>query len=77
MNNARRKVLKNIVDVIEDQVELLTSAHDDEEEYLDNIPENLQESQRYFDTEENVSDLESATESLNEAIEYIQSAIDR
>lgn len=77
MNNARRKILREIIDNLEAQNELLQSCAEEERDYLDNIPENLQESTKYANAEENVEDLDSAVESLNEAIESIQSAIDR
>lgn len=77
MNNARRKILREIIDNLEAQNELLQSCAEEEQDYLDNIPENLQESTKYANAEENVEDLDSAVESLNEAIESIQSAIDR
>lgn len=77
MNNARRKILREIIDNLEAQNELLQSCAEEEQDYLDNIPENLQESTKYANAEENVEDLDSAVESLNEAIDSIQSAIDR
>ena len=47
MNKARRKSIQDVAD----QLEALKSAHEEiqveDEEYRDNIPENLQESERY------------------------------
>lgn len=77
MNNARRQTLNKIIGALTEQAELLSAAAEEEEDYMDNMPENLQESQRYEDAEENVADLESASDYLNDAIESIQSAIDR
>ena len=77
MNNARRKILREIIDNLETQNASLQGCADEEQDYLDNIPENMQESAKYANAEENAEDLESAVESLNEAIESIQSAIDR
>lgn len=77
MNNIRRKKLKAVIA----QLEICSSALEviarEEEDYFDNMPEGIQESQRGDDAEENVSDLESAIESINEAIDQIGSAISR
>lgn len=77
MNKARRQTLNKIIGALTEQAELLSAAAEEEEDYMDNMPENLQGSQRYEDAEENVADLESASDYLNDAIESIQSAIDR
>lgn len=77
MNKARRQTLNKIIGALTEQAELLSAAAEEEEDYMDNMPENLQGSQRYEDAEENVADLKSASDYLNDAIESIQSAIDR
>ena len=42
---------------------------------MDNMPESLQESQRYCDMEEAVDNMDSAIDSLDDAIDYIEGVI--
>ena len=48
----------------------------EEEEYRDNIPENMQESERYEKADEACDNLSSAVDSLEEAISSIEAAIE-
>ena len=77
MNKTRRQTLSKIIDALTEQAELLSAAAEEEENYMDNMPETLQEPKRYEDAEENVASLEAANDSLSEAIDLIQEAIDR
>ena len=75
MNKVRRKNLQAIIDQLE---ELKGSLEDlqAEEEYRDNIPENMQESKRYEKADEACDNLSSAVDSLEEAISSIEAAIE-
>lgn len=75
MNKIRRKNLQAIIDQLE---ELKCSLEDlqTEEEYRDNIPENMQESERYEKADEACDNLSSAVDSLEEAISSIEAAIE-
>ena len=75
MNKVRRKNLQAIIDQLE---ELKGSLEDlqTEEEYRDNIPENMQESERYEKADEACDNLSSAVDSLEEAISSIEAAIE-
>ena len=75
MNKSRRQELKSIIQelqIIQDQDGLyaciisLESVKDEEEDYYDNIPENLQYSQRAEASEEAIGLLEEALDILNE-----------
>ena len=68
MNKARRKELEELYDIIYEAKDRLEMLHDEEEEYRDNIPENLQGSERYERAEEAVDALDSAMSSLEEAL---------
>ena len=74
MNQARRKVLKDIYIIIAEARDNLDAVYDEEEEYKNNIPENLQGSERYERAEAAVDALESAITSLEEALDYIEGA---
>lgn len=95
MNKMRRKELSGIIkslNVVIDKNNLysiineLDSIKDDEQNYYDNIPENLQYSQRAEDSEQAIDNLEEALDLLNELYnsdqfdkesELIQEAIDK
>jgi len=71
MNDNRRKQVKIIIKKIEDIINETETIHDDENEYLENIPENLQSSGRY-ETAENACDiLEEAASDLQEVIDKL------
>lgn len=46
MNNNRRNILEKAKTLIEQADELIQQARDEEEEYIENMPENLQESDK-------------------------------
>lgn len=75
MNKARRKELLDIIrglNTIQDKDDLyswintLDNIKDDEQDYYDNIPENLQYSQRAEDSEQAIEHMEEALYLLNE-----------
>lgn len=75
MNKERRTKIKQLADELKDVKTKLEYISQKEEQMLDNIPENLQETDRYIESEnaidvldEVVDDLESAIESLNEIV---------
>lgn len=74
MNNKRRKELDEIYDSIEDIKYKLESILADEENYRDNIPENLQGSERYETADEACDALSNAVDSVDEIFEYIEQA---
>lgn len=74
MNKVRRKELQELYDIISEARDRLEMLHEEEEEYKDNIPENLQGSERYEKAETAVDALDSAISSLDEALEYIEEA---
>lgn len=74
MNNSRRKELDKLCEQIEDIKYKLDIIREDEQTYLDNIPENLQSSERYETAEEAVDALENAVDEFDEIIEYIETA---
>ena len=76
MNNIRRKKLQEIDDricVIQSDIEWIK---DEEEEYKDNIPENLQGSERYEKAEDCVYRLDEAIEYLENVLDAIREAQD-
>ena len=74
MNRIRRKALNDIKDQIEMLRCTLEQLAEEEEEYRNNMPENLQGSERYEKADEACDSLNSALDSLDEAVEHIDEA---
>lgn len=74
MNKARRKALDEVISKIEEAKELLENLQAEEEEYRDNMPENLQGSERYEAADAAVDNMSSAVDALDEALSSIESA---
>jgi molecular chaperone GrpE (heat shock protein) len=74
MNKIRRKSLRDIIDQLEELKDALDTLKEEEEEYRDNIPENMQGSERYEIAEAACDNLDSAVDSLDEVISYIEEA---
>lgn len=82
MNNVRRKEIKEVVEriykvqsMIDDIKNDLECIKDEEDDYRDNIPENLQESDRYYSSEEASENLEDAIDELDTILGEIEDAI--
>lgn len=82
MNNARRKELNKAIDILNsfsekiyDAKDIVETCKDEEEEYRDSIPENLQGSDRYASSDEACDNLEQAYDYLEEVEEKINDII--
>lgn len=76
MNNTRRKELEKVADAITELKEQLDILKEEEEEYRDNMPENLQGSERYEKAETACDNLDSAVSSLEEALDSINESME-
>ncbi len=74
MNNQRRKKLEEIAGQLMDLQSDIEILRDEEQEVVDNMPENLQGSERYDIAEAAVDNLDSACSLIEELIDYINSA---
>lgn len=74
MNKARRKQLEEIIERIQGISEDLESIMSDEEEYRDNMPENLQGSERYEIAYNACYAMQDALDNLEEAISNVETA---
>ena len=74
MNKARRKELNRAVELLEEAKDIIEICKDEEMEYLENIPENLQNSEKYEMADSAVYALERACESVDEAIDSVEEA---
>jgi flagellar biosynthesis chaperone FliJ len=74
MNKARRKQLSEVSDKLNAIMEELQSIMDDEEEYRDNIPENLVNSERYEKADNACTEIQTAIDQLEDVIASVDSA---
>jgi len=75
MNKARREKLRAINDTIQNCMDDVEFLRDAEQEAMDNMPENMWDSERYEAMENAVGYLEDACTALDEAIQQIDNAI--
>ena len=75
MNKERRKQLRQWNEKIEALKSELENILMDEQEYYDNIPENLQCSSRAEDSESAIACLEEAIEIIGEVIDKVEEGI--
>lgn len=76
MNKARRKELSRAVELLEEAQSIIESCRDEEQEYMDNMPENLQESEKYYVAEEAVNNMDEAYDKIDEVINSVESAME-
>ena len=74
MNNKRRAEIQKASDLLTQAKDIVSSVRDEEEWALDNMPENLQGSERYTVMEEALDALNDAESSIEEACEYLDKA---
>lgn len=75
MNKERRARIQDIIDRLDCMKVEIEGIKDEEEEYRDNIPENLQGSERYEAADEAIESLEMAWDSVDTAISYLDEAM--
>lgn len=71
MNKVRREQLGRVCGRLRDSIEDLTLIRKDEEEAMDNVPENLQDTEITEKMEEAISNIDDAIECIEEAIQYL------
>lgn len=68
MNKERRGQIQKAINLMTDAKDILEDVKSEEEDALSNIPENLQTSDRYYESE-------AAVDALGEAVDGLDSAI--
>lgn len=75
MNKSRRERLNAALVKLQQVEQSIDRIKDEEQDCMDNMPENLQSSDRYRAMENAVDHLEDAIESIQEAAGYVDLAI--
>lgn len=76
MNNERRKKIKKVIESLQKHQQNIESIMDEENEFLDNAPENLAESERYEKSQNAIDYLTDAIDNIDEAIGSLEEAQD-
>lgn len=71
MNNTRRKAISKLYNDLQDIITPLQDLLDIEQDAFYNIPDNLEGSERYERAEEAYTNLETAVDLINEALETL------
>lgn len=74
MNNARRKEINKAISLLQEALSILEAARDEEGDTFDNMPENLQNSERGQMTQEAFGYLEEGCCSLEDVISSCENA---
>lgn len=74
MNNARRDQIAKIKETLEDLRGKIEDLQSEEQEAFDNMPESLQQGERGQASEAAAEALQSAFDSVDEAVAYLETA---
>lgn len=75
MNKQRRDRLREAIKQLRNASTIVDEVYNKEEDSLDNIPENLQTSERFEKMENAVDNLNEAIERIDEARELVEMAL--
>lgn len=76
MNNIRRKHLKRSLSLLEQAGNIIETGIEEEQDSMDNIPENLQNSEHYEKMETTIEKLEEVVQLIGEIKDAIEEAIE-
>ena len=76
MNTARRKRIEEAITLVENAKDIIDDCLSEEQDYLDNMPENLQYSEKHDIAENAVDCLQCASDSIDSALDSLNSATD-
>ena len=74
MNNKRRAKLREATGLLRTASDIVSNAMDDEEEYAENMPENMQDGEKYDRAMDVVDALDDAQDLIDQAIDKIDEA---
>jgi len=75
LNKERRKTIEAIITGLDELKCQIEDAHSEEEEYLENMPEGLQAGAKGEAAQNAMTEMENATDSIQEAIDALNTAI--
>ena len=72
MINDRRKMIDAVIGKLEECQMDVSMIAEEEQDYADNMPENLQESERHEKADDDASELDSIAQEIDELIERLR-----
>lgn len=75
MNANRRKQLQRAIELLDEAKTIIDSCRDEEQEYVDSMPENLQNSEKAEKANEVVSQLDEVIYAIEENVTVIEEVI--
>lgn len=76
MNDTRRKKLSVVSGLLDRAIGIIDSVSEEEQDSLDNMPENFQDTERSEKMENAIALLESAVDQIEDAKENLRSAME-
>jgi len=76
MNNTRRRQIRKVAEQIKSQIEELQTLQEEEEQYFDNMPENLQYSERGEKAEQDAYELQNIIDEIQSQLEELETVIE-
>lgn len=74
MNKQRRNKVDDLIEKLRDLQSEIGDILSEEEEYRDNMPENLQNSEKHENADNNCDNLQNAVDQVDEVISYLEEA---
>jgi hypothetical protein len=74
VNKNRRERINTLIKTFEELVDTLEEIHGEEQEYFDNMPENIQQSEKGEQTQSAINCLENAVDNLGDLISNLKEA---
>ena len=74
LNDKRRTLIKYATELLNDASRIICKALDEEQDCLDNMPDNLQDTNRCIKMEDAIDYLQDANDSIDKAIDSINMA---
>lgn len=76
MNNKRRQKLQGAISFLNNASRIIDSVRNEEDDSMSNMPENLQETERFEKMENAVDAMDDALDDISSAISSIESAME-
>lgn len=76
MNKQRRKVIRELIEQAQELNQQIEEVLQEEQDYYDYMPENLQGSERGENAQEAICNLEDAQSSIEDCISNLEAAIE-
>ena len=77
MNKDRRKAIAESIERIQSEIENLRALAEEEQEYADNMPENMQGSEKHDMAEELANNMQSYIDEIETAIQSIEEEVNQ